>query len=103
MEILGLSPYIAAIVIAAIGVAATNLVGYLKSDGAFKPKKTVASVLIAVPVAILLVATELSVITIEAGNELAQLIIFIGLVAQVAGFDTFVKNAKAIVKKEDSD
>lgn len=98
--VLGLEPYVAAVIIAFIGVAATNVVGWLKSDGAFNPRKVAASVIISIPASLLFVATELSVIQIPDGNGLAGLIVFTGLVAQVAGFDTLVKNAKTIIKND---
>lgn len=100
MQILGLEPYVAAILIGFIGVTATNVVGWLKNDGAFSPRHVAASVIISVPASLLFVATELSAISIPAGDDLAGLIVFTGLVAQVAGFDTLVKNAKKIIKKD---
>ncbi len=97
MEILGLTPYVAALVIAFAGVGLINVLGWLKSgDARPNPKKVAASVLIAIPASILFVATELSVITIV-GDELAELIVFVGLLAQVAGFDALVKKVKPIV------
>jgi len=98
MDIFGLDPYVAAIVIAVIGVALTNTVGWLKNDKVFLPRKVAASALIAVPASVLFVATQLQAIgNVEAG--LTTLIVVVGLIAQVAGFDTLVKNAKAIIKK----
>lgn len=98
--VLGLEPHIAAVIIAFVGVAATTIVGWLKNDTAFSPRKVAASVVISIPASLLFVATELSVIQIPAGDGLAGLIVFTGLVAQVAGFDTLVKNAKTIIKNE---
>ncbi len=99
MEIFGLDPYIAAIVIAVIGVTLTNVIGWLKNDKTFQPRKVAASVLIAVPTAIIVVGTQLQAIgNVEPG--LTALIVVIGLIAQVAGFDTLIKNTKALIKKD---
>jgi len=99
MDIFGLDPYVAAIVIAVVGVTLTNLVGWLKNDKVFEPRKVAASIIIAVPLAIIIVGTQLQAIgDVEPG--ITALIVTIGLVAQVAGFDTLVKNTKAIIKKD---
>jgi hypothetical protein len=100
MEVFGLEPYLGALVIAIIGISAATIFGWLGTTGAYDPRKVAASVLIGFPAAIIVVATELSVITIPEGDGgLTALIVIVGLIAQVAGFDTLIKTAKTIISK----
>ncbi len=97
MEVFGLEPYLGAIVIAIIGIAAATTFGWLATVGAYDPRKAATSVLIGFPTALIVVATELSVITIPDDGGLTALIVTVGLIAQVAGFDTLIKTAKQII------
>jgi hypothetical protein len=100
-EPFGLEPYLGAIVIAIFGIAAATVFGWLSTTGKYDPRKAATSVLIGFPTAIVVVATELSVITIPTTDGgITALIVVVGLIAQVAGFDSLVKTAKAIVTKK---
>ncbi len=98
MDILGLSGIHAALVITALGIAATNIVGWLKSEEGFNPRHVAASAVIGLTVGLFTVATELGAIKTGLG-ELEQLVIFIGLVGQIAGFDYFAKKGVNAIKK----
>lgn len=98
MDILGLSGTQTALLITVIGVAATNLVGWLKSENSFDPRKTASSVIIGLTVGLFTVATELNAIKSSLG-ELEQLIIVVALVGQIAGFDYFTKKGITAIKK----
>ncbi len=98
MQIFGLEPIVAAILIAVIGVALSVLLGWLKSAKSFNVKQAVASALIAFIVSIQLVIAELTVLPDEI-PELAIGAIFFGLIAQVAGIDSLAKSAAQAVSK----
>ena len=99
MEILGLSPYIVAIFVAALGVACTNIVGWLKSESKFNIKRSLSSAIIGLPVALIFVATELKIVASANVSELEVMIIIAGLISQVAGFDILVKNSAKLITK----
>lgn len=105
MEILGLSPYLAAIFIAIVGITATNVVAWLKKLDGFSIRSAVASSIIGLPTALIVVATELKVLASVELPELEATIIVSGLIAQVAGFDILIKNgfkaAGKALNKED--
>lgn len=100
MNIFGLEPYLGAIIIAAAGIAASTIFGWLQGSSAYDPRKAATSILIAIPASLIFVATELQVITIPEDGGLTALIVVAGLIGQVAGFDTLVKTAKAIITKK---
>ena len=89
----------AAIVIAIAGIGLTNVVGWLKSGETFNPRNVATSVLIGFPASILFVATELQAMSAVDAAGLTGLIIIVGLLAQVAGFDTLVKAVPKIAAK----
>ena len=98
MEIFGLDPIVAAIIITAIGVALSVGLGWLKNDQSFNIRQAVASGLIAFVVSIQLVIAELTVLPSDL-PELALGGIFAGLVAQIAGIDSLAKSAAQAVQK----
>lgn len=98
MQIFGLEPIVAAMLITAIGVALSVLLGWLKNDKSFNIRQAVASALIAFIVSIQLVIAELTVLP----NDLPELAlggIFMGLVAQIAGVDSLAKSMAQAVSK----
>lgn len=97
MNIFGLEPYLGAIVIAIIGIALATVFGWLSKVGPYEPRKAATSVLIGFPAAIIIVATELQAITLPEDGGLTGLIIIVGLIAQIAGFDMLVKTGKEII------
>lgn len=98
MQVFGLEPIVAAILITVIGVSLSVLLGWLKNDKAFNIRQAVASALIAFIVSIQLAIAELTVLPDDL-PELAAGAIFFGLIAQVAGVDSLAKSgAKAVAK-----
>lgn len=98
MQIFGLEPIVAAILITALGVAVSVLLGWLKNNKSFNIRQAVASALIAFIVSIQLVIAELTVLPDEI-PELAIGAIFFGLLAQVAGIDSLAKSGAQAVAK----
>ncbi len=91
--IIGLAPWLAAILIAALGVSLTNILAWLKSDNAFDIRKSVASGLVAFIAGTVIVATTLQNLADGAAVGLAGLIIVLSLIATIAGIDVLSKNA----------
>lgn len=98
MQVFGLEPIVAAILITAIGVFLSVLLGWLKSEKSFNIRQAVASALIAFIVSIQLTIAELTVLPDDI-PELAIGAIFAGLVAQIAGIDSLAKSAAQAVAK----
>ena len=100
MQVFGLEPLVAAIIITAIGVTLSVTLGWLKGPAGtgFKPRQVVASALIAFIVSIQLVIAELTVLPDEI-PELAVGAILFGLIAQVAGVDSLAKSGAQAVAK----
>ena len=94
MNLFGLEPYLGALLIAVIGIAGANVLGWLsKKDIAFDPRKVAASVIIGFPAALIIIATELQVMVLPDDGGLTALIIVAGLITQVFGVDFAVKTA----------
>lgn len=98
MQVFGLDPIVAAIVITIAGVTISVLLGWLKGSTPFNVKQVVASGLIAFIVSIQLVIAELTVLPTDIA-ELAVGAILFGLIAQVAGIDSMAKSAAQAVAK----
>lgn len=98
MQIFGLEPIAAAIMITGAGVALSVILGWLKNDKAFNIRQAVASALIGFIVSIQLVIAELTVLP-EDIPELAVGGILFGLIAQVSGIDSLAKSAAQAVAK----
>lgn len=98
MDILGLTGTQAALLITVLGVAATNLIGWLRSEDSFDLRKTASSIIIGLTIGLFTVATELNAIKSTLG-ELEQLIIVAALIGQIAGFDYFTKKGIKAIKK----
>jgi len=98
MLIFGLEPIIAAILLTAIGVSLSVLLGWLKNTKPFNIRQAVASALIAFIVSTQLGIAELTVLPDDL-PELALGGIIFGLIAQVAGIDSLAKSAAQAVAK----
>jgi len=92
-----------ALAIAAIGVLAYTVLGWLKSDDSYDPRKSSASAIIAFVLGAPLVAAEMSVIDWAAADSNLAIIVVFGLIAQIAGIDRYVKSAVDVVRKRNSD
>lgn len=98
MQVFGLEPIVAAILITVIGISLSVLLGWLKNEKSFNIRQAVASALIAFIVSIQLAIAELTVLP----GDLPELVlggILFGLVAQVAGIDSLAKSAAKAVAK----
>lgn len=94
MNLFGLDPYLGALLIAVIGIASATILGWLSKKGSsFDPRKVAASVIIGFPAAVIIIATELQVMSIPNDGGLTALIIVAGLITQVMGVDFAVKTA----------
>ena len=101
MNLFGLEPYLGALLIAIIGIAAATVFGWLsKEKGSFNLRKVAASVVIGFPASIIFVSTELQVMTIPEDGGLTAIIIVAALIAQVAGFDFLVKTGVKAIKSK---
>lgn len=98
MQIFGLDPIVAAILITTIGVSISVLLGWLKNEKSFNIRQAVASALIAFIVSIQLAIAQLTVLPDDL-PEIALGGIFFGLIAQVAGIDSIAKSAAKAVAK----
>lgn len=98
MQIFGLDPLVAAILLTTLGVSLSVLLGWLKGTDPINIKQVVASALIAFVVSIQLVIAELTVLPDDL-TELAIGGILFGLIALVAGVDSLAKSTvKAALK-----
>lgn len=98
MQVFGLDPFVAAIIITAVGVSTSVLLGWLKGTGPFNVRQVVASALIAFIVSIQLVIAELTVLPDDLAGLALGSIIF-ALIAQVSGIDSLAKSAAQAVSK----
>lgn len=97
MQIFGLDPAVGALLIAGIGVLYSVGLGYAKNSEAFNGRKLVTSILIAVPGAIILVATGIRNST--PGDDLDILLLIVGWVMQISGTDNTVKGIASLIGK----
>lgn len=98
MQLLGLEPIAAALMLTAGGVALSVLIGWLKSDDAIDPRQVVASGLIGFVVSIQLVIAQLEALPDDLSNLAAGAVVF-ALLAQVSGVDMLAKNAAKVVAR----
>jgi len=99
MDILGLEPIMATVLITVIGVGIQVGLGVLRSESPFEPKRLVASVIISVFAAFAIVAPIISALPGDI-DQLTQFSVFVGTIAAIAGIDQLVKNTGgAILKK----
>ena len=98
MDIFGLDPVVAALVIASIGVLYSVGLGIVKSTSGVDGKKIITSVLIAIPGSIILVATGIR--SAESTDDLMTIILIVGWILQISGTDTTVKSLAAAIKRK---
>ena len=100
MEIFGLSPVLATIIIVSTGVILQNLLGWLKAQVDYDIRSAIASAIIAFVVGITIIGPQIEAIQDQMLSDLSEFTIIASLIASIAGFDTLTKNAfKAVNKK----
>ena len=92
MEIFGLSPVVATIVIVSVGVVLQNLLGWLKAHEEYDIRSAIASTIIAFIVGITIIGPQIENIQNQMLSELSELTIVASLIASIAGFDILTKN-----------
>ncbi|MEO2056998.1 MAG: hypothetical protein ABGW66_05900 [Flavobacteriaceae bacterium] len=97
MEILGLSVVQASLILAIIGIALTNLLGYFNSEGKINWRKVGASSIIAFIITVPIIATQLGALSVE--GDWQQLIVVFGIVATVSGIDLIAKKSANLITK----
>ena len=100
MEVFGLSPVLATIVIVSMGVILQNLLGWLKTKEDYDLKSALASAIIAFVVGITIIGPQIEAIQDQMLSELSELTIIASLIASIAGFDTLTKNAFKLANKK---
>ena len=96
MDVFGLEPIQATIVIAVIGVLLQVGIGALQSKDPFDGRKLLSSAIVAVIVSITIVATALQAIPDDI-DELAKFLIVVSLIGSIAGIDQLVKNGGSAI------
>ena len=97
MDILGLSVVQASLLLAVVGIALTNLLGYFNSEGRVNWKKVGATSIIAFIVTVPVIATQLGSLSVE--GDWQQLIVVFGIVATVSGIDLIAKKSANLITK----
>lgn len=100
MEIFGLSPVLATIIIVSTGVILQNLLGWLKSKEDYDIKSAIASAIIAFVVGITIIGPQIEAIQDQMLSELSELTIVTSLIASIAGFDILTKNVFKIANQK---
>lgn len=100
MEIFGLSPVAATVMIVSLGVVLQNLLGWLKSKESFHIRSASASAIIAFVVGITIIGPQIEAIQGQMLSELSELTIAASLVASIAGFDVLTKNVFKIANQK---
>ena len=98
MQIFGVEPVAAALIIAAVGILYSVGLGYAKNVGAFDYRKLILSILIAGPGSIIFVAT--GILNSNAPDDLTTLILVIGWILTIGGTDSAVKGIATLVKNK---
>ena len=100
MDVFGLSPVVATLMIVSIGVILQNLLGWLKSHESFNIRSALASTIIAFIVGITIIGPQIEAIQDEMLSELSELTIVASLIASIAGFDILTKNVFKIANQK---
>ena len=98
MDVFGLEPIQATIIVTVIGVILQVGLGYKKSDNPFDAGKLLTSAIIAVIMSITVVATAIQAIPEDFG-DLQTFIVLVGIIASIAGIDQLVKNTGSVIQK----
>jgi len=97
MQIFGLEPVVAALIIAAVGVTYSIGLGIVKSPDKPDVKKIITSVLIAIPGSLILVATGIG--NSVATSDLTVLVLIVGWILQISGTDSTIKSIAGAIKR----
>ncbi len=100
MEIFGLSPVTATIIIVSVGIVLQNLLGWLKSKESYDTRSAIASTIIAFIVGITIIGPQIEAIQDQMLSELSKLTIVTSLIASIAGFDILTKNVFKIANQK---
>ena len=100
MEIFGLSPVTATIIIVSVGIVLQNLLGWLKSKESYDIRGAIASTIIAFIVGITIIGPQIEAIQDQMLSELSKLTIVTSLIASIAGFDILTKNVFKIANQK---
>ena len=98
MDIFGLEPVLAAVIVTLTGAGLQFALGYRKSDEAFDVKRAISTALTTTVVGIVAVATTLGALSEEAADT-EVLIAVATVIAAVAGFDTLKNNIIKAAKR----
>ena len=91
MDVFGLEPIQATIIVTIIGVGLQVGLGYLKSGNPFDGRQLLTSAIIALMVSFTVVGAAVQSVT-EGADDMTVFLILIGVVAVIAGIDQLVKN-----------
>jgi len=91
MDVFGLEPIQATIIVTIIGVGLQVGLGYLKSGNAFDGRQLLTSAIIALVVSFTVVGDAVQSVP-EGADDMTVFLILIGVVAAIAGIDQLVKN-----------
>ena len=98
MQVFGLDPIVAAVLITTIGVTVQNVLGWLKNKDSFDPRMVASSAMIAFIISLQMVIPVIENIP-EDISQIAKFQILIVAIASIAGIDALGKNTgKAILK-----
>ena len=100
MDVFGLSPVVATLVIVSVGVTLQNILGWLKSHERFNIRSALASTIIAFVVGITIIGPQIEAIQIQMLSELSELTIVASVIASIAGFDILTKNMFKIANQK---
>lgn len=101
MDILGLEPIMATVVITVLGVGIQVGLGALQSTVPFEAKRLAASAISSVFTAFAVVSPIIAALPSDT-DQLTQFSVFVGTIASIAGIDQIVKNTGgAILKKRE--
>jgi len=100
MDIFGLSPVVATILIVSTGIVLQNFLGWLKSKKNYDTRSALASTVIAFVVGITIIGPQIEAIQDQMLSDLSELTIVASLIASIAGFDVLAKNAFKIANQK---
>jgi hypothetical protein len=100
MDIFGLSPVVATILIVSTGIVLQNFLGWLKSKESYDTESALASTVIAFFVGITIIGPQIEAIQDRMLSDLSELTIVASLIVSIAGFDVLTKNVFKIANQK---